>query len=263
MPEAQTVTIRRDGAAATIELNRPDALNAWNGPLGDELLAAVRAVAEDDDVRAVVVTGAGREFSSGADLKDQSGREQTAGGQWDVRARLTGCYHPIITTIRTMPKPVVAAVTGHAYAGGAILALACDFRVMAEGEFGFAVNEINLGFMLPPGMIRMAVDAVGFRPAFELLLTGQSISSQKALQIGLAFEIAKQDSVLERALFHGRMLAEKPPAAFAAVKRSLRRISAGDSSDVSDREVLAAFIDQWFSGEAEKRKRALIQSLAR
>ena len=72
----QTVNLHRDGGAATIELNRPEALNAWNGPLGDELLDAVRSVAEDDDVRAVVITGAGRAFSSGADLRDLSGREE-------------------------------------------------------------------------------------------------------------------------------------------------------------------------------------------
>src|SRR6266536_2735325 len=115
MADAQTVNPRRDGAAATIELTRPAALNAWNAQLGDDLLAAVSAVAEDESVRAVVVTGAGRAFSSGADLKDTAGRQgQTDEGHWDVRKTLNERYHPIITQIRTMPKPVVAAVNGPA-----------------------------------------------------------------------------------------------------------------------------------------------------
>src|SRR5438034_11762199 len=115
MADLQTVNVRRDGAAATVELNRPDALNAWNAQLGHDLLAAIRAVADDDDVRAVVITGAGRAFSSGADLKDISGREErTADGHPNIHKVLTDRYHPIITAIRTMPKPVVAAVNGPA-----------------------------------------------------------------------------------------------------------------------------------------------------
>src|SRR6188472_4402990 len=107
MPDFETVNLRREGAAATIELNRPEALNAWNAQLGHDLLAAVQAVTEDDGVRAVVITGAGRAFSSGADLKDLSGREErTADGHPDVRRVLTERYHPIITAIRDMPKPV-------------------------------------------------------------------------------------------------------------------------------------------------------------
>src|SRR5215831_17672652 len=97
MPDLQTVNLLRDGAAATIELNRPDALNAWNGQLGLDLLAAVQEVADDDSVRVVVVTGAGRAFSSGADLKDRSARTLTSDGHWDVRKTLTERYHPIIT----------------------------------------------------------------------------------------------------------------------------------------------------------------------
>src|SRR4051794_13338608 len=101
MADLETVNLRRDGAAATIELNRPDALNAWNGQLGDDLLTAIKAVADDDDVRAVVLTGAGRAFSSGADLRDLSGFEhRTPQGHMDLRRVLTERYHPIITTVR-------------------------------------------------------------------------------------------------------------------------------------------------------------------
>ena len=109
----ETLNLYRNGAAAKLELNRPAQLNAWNTPLGLELKAAVEVLAADDEVRAVLITGAGRAFSSGADLKDAAA-EQTPQGHPDVYSRLTGRYHPIITGIRSMAKPVVAAVNGAA-----------------------------------------------------------------------------------------------------------------------------------------------------
>src|ERR671934_26428 len=112
----ETVNLwRADDGAAKIELNRPDWMNAWNRQLGLDLLAAIEATAGDDDIRAVMITGAGRAFSSGADLKDMSAREErTPAGRPDVRKVLTERYHPIITGIREMPKPVLAAVNGPA-----------------------------------------------------------------------------------------------------------------------------------------------------
>jgi 2-(1,2-epoxy-1,2-dihydrophenyl)acetyl-CoA isomerase len=133
--ELQTVNVRLTDGAATVELNRPDALNAWNVQLGLDLLAALRSVAEDDAVRAVVITGAGRAFSSGADLKDISGGETTPDGRPDVYKTLTERYHPIMHVIREMPKPVVAAVNGPAVGIGCSLALCCDLIVASESAY--------------------------------------------------------------------------------------------------------------------------------
>src|SRR2546421_11052559 len=121
----ETVNLHRRGGAAKIELNRPDRLNAWNRQFGYDLLAAVQSVAEDEEVRAVMITGAGRGFSSGADLKDMGSQDdRTPEGHPDVRTTLTERYHPIITGIRRMPKPVLAAVNGPAVGTGCSLALA-------------------------------------------------------------------------------------------------------------------------------------------
>src|SRR5438093_758928 len=123
MADYETIDVQRRGGAATIVLNRPEALNAWNKQFGLDLRAAVEEVASDDAVRAVCVTGAGRAFSSGADLKDLStGDEKTANGRPDVYRVLTERYHPIIAGIRTMPKPVLAAVNGPAVGIGLSLA---------------------------------------------------------------------------------------------------------------------------------------------
>src|SRR5258708_109606 len=106
--ELETVNVRVHEGVATIELNRPQALNAWNAQLGADLLAALREASEDGAVRALVLTGAGRGFSSGADLKDISGGDVTADGRPDVYKTLTERYPPIMHAIREMPKPVIA-----------------------------------------------------------------------------------------------------------------------------------------------------------
>ena len=101
--ELETVNVRVKDGAATVQLNRPETMNAWNAQFGVDLLEAITAVAGDDDVRAVVITGAGRGFSSGADLKDFSGGDVTAEGRPDVYKTLTTRYHPIMIAIREMP----------------------------------------------------------------------------------------------------------------------------------------------------------------
>ncbi len=143
------VTLTVADGLATIELNRPDALNAWNTALGDELLAAVVAVADDAAVRAVLVRGAGRAFSSGADLKDLSGRETTPEGMPDLGRVLRDVYHPIILGLRRMPKPVVAAVNGPAVGIGLSLALACDLVIAAESAY-LLLAFVNIG-LVPDG----------------------------------------------------------------------------------------------------------------
>ena len=119
-----TVDVYREGAAVKIALNRPERMNAWSSGLSEDLLAVLREVAGDDAVRAVMLTGNGRAFCAGADLKE--GADDAVAGQLDTRTVLTRWYHPIVTAIRQMPKPVVTAVNGPAAGAGLSLALAGD-----------------------------------------------------------------------------------------------------------------------------------------
>jgi 2-(1,2-epoxy-1,2-dihydrophenyl)acetyl-CoA isomerase len=221
MADLETVNLRRDGAAATIELNRPETLNAWNAQLGHDLLAAVSEAAEDDGVRAVVITGAGRAFSAGADLRDLTGREErTPGGHPDVRAVLTERYHPIITTIRTMPKPVVAAVNGPAVGIGLSLALAADLVVAAESAY-LLLAFVNIG-LVPDGGSSLFVPArIGFARATEMAMLGERIPAPKALEWGLVNRVVADEAFADEVAALRDRLAAGPTRSYAGTKRQL------------------------------------------
>jgi 2-(1,2-epoxy-1,2-dihydrophenyl)acetyl-CoA isomerase len=211
----ETVNLYRRGSGAKIELNRPDRLNAWTNQFSLDLLDAIRAVTDDPEVRAVAVTGAGRAFSSGADLK-----EAADSATMDVYQRLTERYHPIITGLRRMPKPVVAAVNGPAAGIGLSLALACDLVVAAESAF-FQLAFVNIG-LVPDGGSSLFVPArVGFTRAAELAMLGERVDARAAKDWGLInrvwpdAEFAEQsDALLDR-------LAAGATQSYAGTKRQL------------------------------------------
>ena len=174
--ELETVNVRVEAGAATIELNRPQALNAWNAQLGTDLIAALERATEDDAVRALVITGAGRAFSSGADLKDISGGETTANGRPDVYKTLTERYHPIMRAIREVPKPVIAAVNGPAVGIGCSLALCCDLIVAAESSY-FLLAFVNIGLVPDGGSSLFVPSRVGIARASELSMLGERLGA--------------------------------------------------------------------------------------
>jgi 2-(1,2-epoxy-1,2-dihydrophenyl)acetyl-CoA isomerase len=215
-----SVNLHRDGAAATIELNRPDALNAWDDAMGAELLEAVRAVAQDDEVRAVVVTGAGRAFSSGADLRDVSSRARTPEGHVDLRSLLDERYHPIITTIRTMPKPVLAAVNGPAVGIGLSLALAADLIVAAESAY-FLLAFVNIGLVPDGGSSLFVPTRVGLARAAEMAMLGERVSAAQALEWGLINRVVPDDRFADEVAALRDRLAGGPTRSYAGTKRQL------------------------------------------
>ena len=216
----QTVNVYRSGAAAKLELNRPDRMNAWSDQLSADLLAAIREAGGDPGVRAVAVTGAGRAFSSGADLKEALSRAQD--GTADVYRTLTERYHPLITGIRRMPKPVVAAVNGPAAGIGVSLALACDLVVAAESAY-FSLAFVNIGLVPDGGSSLFVPSRVGFARAAELAMLGERLDARKALDWGLINQVwpdeafaANADALLDR-------LASGPTRSYAGSKRQLNQ----------------------------------------
>jgi 2-(1,2-epoxy-1,2-dihydrophenyl)acetyl-CoA isomerase len=214
----ETVNLHRRGGAAKLELNRPERMNAWNEQFGLDLLAAVTAVGEDSDVRAVLITGAGRGFSSGADLKD--GFKQTPSGHPDVYSALTERYHPIMVEIREMPKPVVAAVNGAAVGIGMSLALVCDLVVAAESAY-FLLAFVNIGLVPDGGSSLLVPSRVGFTRAAEMAMLGERIGAEQALEWGLINQVWPDDELTARTDELVARLADGPTKSYAGTKRQL------------------------------------------
>jgi 2-(1,2-epoxy-1,2-dihydrophenyl)acetyl-CoA isomerase len=216
--EYETVQVERRGGELRITLDRPEAMNAWNKQFGLDLLAAVEQAAGDDAVRAVVITGAGRAFSSGADLK--AGFEPTPSGHPDVHTVLTERYHPIITGIRRMPKPVVAAVNGPAVGIGLSLALAADLVIARESAY-FLLAFVNIGLVPDGGSSLFVPERVGFTRAAEMAMLGERVPALQALEWGLINRVAADDVFDAEVDALAERLATGPTRSYAGTKRQL------------------------------------------
>jgi 2-(1,2-epoxy-1,2-dihydrophenyl)acetyl-CoA isomerase len=212
------VNLYRRGAAAQVELNRPERMNAWDRQLGLDLLAALTSAGEDPGVRAVLVTGAGRAFSSGADIKD--GPVGGPDAPNEVYRVLTERYHPIIHAIRDMPKPVVAAVNGAAAGIGLSLALACDLVIAAESAY-FLLAFVNIGLVPDGGSSLLVPTRVGFARAAEMAMLGERIPARQALEWGLINQVWADEDLAERAGELLIRLADGPTRSYAGTKRQL------------------------------------------
>jgi 2-(1,2-epoxy-1,2-dihydrophenyl)acetyl-CoA isomerase len=218
----ETVIWEVDEGVGHITLNRPDSLNAWTAEFGAELKQVVTVDAADAAVRAVLVTGAGRGFSSGADLK--SGFDpHPDDGMPDIRKELHGMYHPIITGVRRLEKPVIAAVNGPAVGIGASLALACDLVLAAESAF-FGLAFVNIGLMPDGGSTLFVPAAVGKARAFEMALLGERVPAALALEWGLVNSVHPDDKLLDEAGVLAASMARGPTRSYAASKRALNRM---------------------------------------
>jgi 2-(1,2-epoxy-1,2-dihydrophenyl)acetyl-CoA isomerase len=218
--QLETVNLRLADGVATIELNRPEVLNAWNRQLGADLLAALRDSADDDAVQSVVITGAGRAFSSGADLRDVSGGQTTDEGQPDVYRMLTERYHPIMYAIREMPKPVLAAVNGGAVGIGCSLALCCDLIVAAESAY-FLLAFVNIGLVPDGGSSLFVPTRVGIARAGEMAMLGERVAAAQALEWGLINRVVADERLAEEVAALAARLAGGPTRSYAGTKRLL------------------------------------------
>ena len=208
MAEVETT---RGGAVLTITLNRPDVLNAFNAAMHQALSVALEEAAADD-VRAVVITGAGRGFCVGQDLTEF--REAPG----DIGERLRGNYHPNILALRTLEKPVLAAVNGPAAGAGLSLASACDLRLAAAGAT-FVPAFINIGLVPDSGGTYFVRRLLGTARAFEWMTSGRSLSAAEALEWGLVSEMVEDEKLTERAAERAAELAAMPTRGVGLTKR--------------------------------------------
>jgi 2-(1,2-epoxy-1,2-dihydrophenyl)acetyl-CoA isomerase len=223
---------QQDGAVGRLTLNRPDTLNAWHAAFGRELRQAIEGDAADAAVRAVLITGAGRAFSSGADLK--AGFDTADDGMPDIRKELE-LYHPIISGVRRLEKPVVAAVNGPAVGIGASLALSCDLVLAAESAY-FGLAFVNIGLMPDGGSTLFVPAAVGKARAFQMALLGERVDAERALSWGLVNFLHPNDALMDEANALVTKLAAGPTRSYAASKRALNRMLYGDLEGQLDLE---------------------------
>jgi enoyl-CoA hydratase len=206
-----SVAVARDGAVGIVTIDRQDALNALDVATLTELRDRLRELAEDAEVHAVVLTGAGdKAFVAGADIKYMSGLDPDQAKSWGALGHDAG------RLLETMAKPTIAAINGFALGGGCELALACDLRY-ASARAKLGQPEINLGIVPGWGGTQRLARVCGIGVAKELVFTGRTIDAEEAVRVGLVNAVA--DPVLDRALETARELAAKSPLALALAKR--------------------------------------------
>ncbi|PRX44259.1 2-(1,2-epoxy-1,2-dihydrophenyl)acetyl-CoA isomerase [Prauserella shujinwangii] len=202
----------------TLTLNRPQAYNSLTVELKERLLGALRGAAEDADVRAVVLTGSGKAFCAGQDLKEHVGMLQS-GDPAPLRT-VSDHYNPIVRAIVDMPKPVIAAVNGPAAGAGAAFAYAADLRIAASSA-NFMMAFANVGLGPDSGASWTLQRLIGYGRAAELMLLARTVDSTEALRIGLVSEVVTDEELPTRAHALAARLAAGPTVAYAKIKGTL------------------------------------------
>lgn len=219
--ENEVLIVEQDGGVLTLTMNRPDVLNAFN----DELLAAMQTAlsdaAVDSSVRAIILTGAGRGFSAGQDLAVL--QERYEGGQTPALGNhFREHYLPVVLAIRTIEKPVIAALNGVAAGAGASMALACDLRV-ASDKASLVEAFVRVGLIPDSGGTFILPMLVGLAKASELAFTGARVDAEEALRLGLVNRVVPADELVENTLAWAHELAALPTRAIGLTKRGFNR----------------------------------------
>jgi len=231
MTEYETVKYAQDDAVAVITIHRPDAMNSFNDELRRDLFAACERAAGDDSVRAVVITGEGRTFSAGADLKGNLDPDKS------IEDMLQAEYRPVFESIAAMEKPVIAAVGGSAAGIGMSLALNCDLMIM--GDNAFLLSPFTTISLVPDGGLNwLLVHQIGYRRAFQLSIESERISAECCVELGLANKAVPADALQEEAVKWAKALSERAPLSIAATKKAMRHAASESWASTFDVEAL-------------------------
>lgn len=246
------VQIIEHGAVRELRLDRPP-VNALSPDLIVGLRKAILA-APGDGARALVLSGAPGRFSGGLDVPLLLGLDRAA------MAALWRDFYGLLGTIAASPIPMVAAITGHAPAGGTVLALFCDWRIMAEGDYRVGLNEVQVGIPLPPVILAGLRRLVGLRLAEKLAVSGALLSPQEALGTGMVDELAPPERVVERAVDWCQRMLALPPEAMS----STRRLARADLVAIFEADLepeLQRVIAGWWNPETQSTLRGLVERL--
>lgn len=230
---SDTVLLDIGDGVGTITLNRPEALNSFTVELKDALVAAVGQVAADPAVRAVVLTGAGRAFGAGQDLREHIALLES--GDPSPLTTVRDHYNPLLLQLATLPKPVVAAVNGMAAGAAASLTFAADFRIAGDGA-KFLLAFANVGLALDSGASWTLPRLIGHARATAMALLAEPVTATHALEMGLVNAVVPDEKVLVAAQELAARLAAGPTAAYAAIKQQLHYAASATLAEALDRE---------------------------
>jgi 2-(1,2-epoxy-1,2-dihydrophenyl)acetyl-CoA isomerase len=225
VPDQPVLLAEDAGGVRTLTLNRPDAFNAFNAELKETLLSELRWAAGEEAVRAIVLTGAGKAFCAGQDLKEHIEALGAADGA--PMRTVEEHYSPLVRALLTIPKPVIAAVNGTAAGAGASLAFACDLRIAAESS-KFLLAFAGVGLSADTAVSWTLPRLVGYGRAMEMMLLGEPVTAPDALQIGMVNRVVPDGTALTAAVELATRLATGPTMAYAKIKEALHAGAAGD-----------------------------------
>jgi 2-(1,2-epoxy-1,2-dihydrophenyl)acetyl-CoA isomerase len=226
----ETILYTQDEGVLTITLNRPDVLNAFNSVMGRELLDALKKAERDPEARCVVITGAGRAFSSGEDLKARQ-----AEGITEFGPTLRDRYNPIVLRIRNMDKPVLGSINGVAAGAGCSLALACDLRIASE-KARFIEVFVRVGLVPDSGSSFFLPRLVGLGKALEMAFLGDEVGAEEALRLGLVNHMVPVEELETATRELALRLAKGPTKAIGLAKRAMNRALTMDLEDLMEYE---------------------------
>ncbi len=237
--------ISENAGIAKVALSRGK-VNAVNEKVVDELAENFRKLEENRNVRAVILTGTGKFFTFGFDIPEFLGYPKN-----DFIRYLTK-FTDFYTYLFTYSKPVIAALNGHTIAGGCMMAIACDYRIMVPGKTKISLNEINFGSSLFAGSVELMKLWLGQRNAETAMLSGAMYSPEEAHRLGLIDQVVAPEELEREAEKIARQYAEKDPAAFRSIKKLLRKPLADDMKK-RERDSILEFVDIWYSEETWKK----------
>jgi 2-(1,2-epoxy-1,2-dihydrophenyl)acetyl-CoA isomerase len=235
MSESDTVLVARDGAVATLKLNRPDAMNAMSGELLNTLVERGEELAADDSVRCVVVTGEGRAFCAGGDLRGMVGSPRGSSNDLVSNVDILRRQEEISRLLAEMPKPTIAAVNGAAAGAGLSLALACDLRIASE-QARFTTAFAKVGFSGDFGGTWFLQRLIGPAKAKELYFNSDVLSAAQALELGIVSRVVPHDTFRDDVMALARKLASGPTLAFARIKDNFAYGATNPLADALTRE---------------------------
>ncbi|HWP45208.1 MAG TPA: enoyl-CoA hydratase-related protein [Blastocatellia bacterium] len=243
--EFRQIIYEKQGRVATVTLNRPEKLNAYSEVMVHEILAALADARDDDEIRAVIITGAGRGFCSGGDIsRDFQYPARYRGHAMEAMLEMRENMHRLVSFLRRFDKPTIAAVNGPAVAGGLTLALCCDFRIAAESA---RLGDTSLKFALIPdeGGAYLFPRFMGLENALKMSLFSEVYPAHRAKELGLVTEVVRDEELMETARRWAERLADGPPIAIRITKRMMYKQQTMDLENALEDAALSVMVTNY------------------